>query len=73
VSENKNMPAQAGEVYYRDPVKEPPPRGVKLLMLTSGGVAVFGEWRTDSNYVAWSLLPRKPTEKNNADTKQVQG
>ncbi len=59
MSENRNMSAASGEVYWRDPDEEPPPRGVKLLILTSGGVAVFGEWMTDSNFVAWSPLPRK--------------
>jgi hypothetical protein len=59
MTENRNMSAASGEVYWRDPDQEPPPRGVKLLILTSGGVAVFGEWMTDSNFVAWSPLPRK--------------
>lgn len=59
MSENRNMPAASGEVYWRDPDIEPPPRGRKLLILTSGGVAVFGDWMDDSNFVAWSPLPRK--------------
>lgn len=59
MSENRVMPAVAGEVYWRDPEEHPPPRGVKLLILTSGGVAVFGDWMTDSNFVAWSPLPKK--------------
>ena len=59
MSENPNMPAVSGEVYWRDPEHEPPPRGSKLLVLTSGGVAVIGDWVDDSNFVAWSPLPRK--------------
>jgi len=59
MSENRNMPAASGEVYWRDPEQEPPPRGRKLLILTSGGVAVFGDWMDDSNFVAWSPLPKK--------------
>ena len=59
MSENRVMPAVSGEVYWRDPQREPPPKGVKLLLLTSGGVAVFGEWKTNSNYVEWSPLPKK--------------
>jgi hypothetical protein len=59
VNENKVMPAASGEVYWRDPEQEPPPRGRKLLILTSGGVAVFGDWMDDSNFVAWSPLPKK--------------
>lgn len=64
MSENKVLPAASGEVRYKDPAVEPPPRGVKLLILTSGGVAVFGEWSDKSNYTHWSPLPKKPA---NAD------
>lgn len=59
MSENRNLPAASGDVYWRDPSVEKPPRGVKLLILTSGGVAVFGEWTDGSNYTHWSPLPRK--------------
>jgi hypothetical protein len=59
MSENRNMPAASGVVYWREPQDEPPPRGVKLLILTSGGVAVFGDWMDDSNFVAWSPLPKR--------------
>ncbi len=59
ISENKLMLAASGDVYWRDPADETPPRGVKLLVLTSGGVAVISDWTEDSNFVAWSPLPRK--------------
>lgn len=59
MSENRVMPAASGDVYWRDPEEHPPPRGVKLLILTSGGVACFGEWSRASNFVAWSPLPKK--------------
>jgi hypothetical protein len=61
MSENKNISATTGVVYWRDPATEPPPRGSKLLILTSGGVAVFGDWMDDSNFVAWSPLPKRRT------------
>ena len=60
------MRAASGDVYWRDPVAEVPPRGVKLLVLTSGGVAVIGDWTGDSNFVAWSPLPRKRVSKPDA-------
>jgi len=60
MSENRIMPAATGDATYRDPIADPPPRGVKLLLLTSGGVAVLGDWRDDSNLVAWAPLPKKP-------------
>jgi hypothetical protein len=53
------MGAVSGEVFWRDPQKEPPPMGRKLLVLTSGGIAVIGDWMIDSNFVAWSPLPKK--------------
>lgn len=59
MSENKTLNAATGEVFWRDPQTNPPPRGVKLLILQSGGVAIFGEWRNDSNYVMWSPLPKR--------------
>ena len=60
MSDNKNMPAKAShQVYWRKPEDERPPRGVKLLILTSGGVAVIGDWVDDSNFVAWSPLPKR--------------
>ena len=60
MSENTFMPAVAGTVYWRDPAIEPPPRGVKLLVLTRGGVTVIGDWVTNSNFVAWSPMPKRP-------------
>lgn len=59
MSENRVLPAASGEVYYRDPDTDPPPMGVKLLVLTSGGVAIISDWRQDTNFVQWSPLPRK--------------
>jgi len=57
------MLAKFGEVYWCDPEQERPPRGVKLLILTDGGVAVIGDWLDDSNFVAWSPLPKKESAK----------
>jgi hypothetical protein len=62
VKENKVMPAVSGEVYWREPKDHPPPRGVKMLILTDGGVAVIGDWMDDSNFTAWSPLPKRRPE-----------
>jgi hypothetical protein len=37
-----------------------PPRGVKLLIYTSGGVSIVSDWSDESNHIAWRPLPRKP-------------
>jgi len=59
VSDSRNMGAASGEVYWRDKDAFPPPSGVKLLILTTGGVAVIGDWSDKSNFLAWSPLPKK--------------
>lgn len=45
---------------YLDPRVFPPPRGVKLNVLTSGGVQVEATWRPDLNFVAWAPLIKVP-------------
>ena len=62
MSENTVLPAESGEVYWRDPQTDPPPLGRKLLVLTDGGVAVIGDWKHDSNFAAWSPLPKRRKE-----------
>lgn len=63
MSENRLMHAVASnEVKWRNPATDPPPMGVKLLLLTSGGVAIMGGWASNSNLVAWSPLPKRPAE-----------
>lgn len=61
MTENLVLPAQAGDVYWRNPAAEPPPRGTKLWLLTSGGVSIVGSWVDGSNLVAWSPHPKRPT------------
>jgi hypothetical protein len=60
MSENRILDAAASdEVGYRDPQVCPPPGGVKLLLLTEGGVAVIGTWADGAGFVAWSYLPKR--------------
>lgn len=47
---------QAGDAYWRLPAENPPPGGVKLWLLTPGGVAVAGVW--SEWFIAWSPLPK---------------
>jgi hypothetical protein len=48
----------AGEAVWRLPEDHPPPLGVKMLLLNSGGVCVMGTWADWA--VAWAPLPRIP-------------
>lgn len=48
----------AGESTWRTAQDEPPPRGVKMLLLNPGGVCVVGVWHQWA--VAWAPLPRLP-------------
>lgn len=62
MSENALMPAASDrEVFWRNPALDAPPRGCKLLLLTTGGVAVIGLWSDDGGFVAWSPLPKRVT------------
>jgi hypothetical protein len=49
----------SNDVGFRFPDEEPPPRGVKLLIYTSGGVCIIGDWRDDMGYEQWSPLPKR--------------
>ena len=60
MADSKVMPALSGVIRYRLPDIDPPPRGVKLIILTSGGVAIVSDWSDDSNHTAWHPLPMKP-------------
>jgi len=65
MSENTQLPAQAGEVRWRYPEAGDgaPPTGVKLLLLTYGGICVTGTWRDDGWFSAWSPLPKRDKAK----------
>ena len=41
-----------------DPLVEPPPQGVILLVATEGGTCVPGYWTNDC--IAWTYKPRIP-------------
>ena len=47
--------------YYWLPVNEDTPRGVKLQLLTVGGIATYGQYNKGATWVThWAPLPRKP-------------
>ena len=48
----------AGQATWRTPEDDPPPLGVKMLLLNPGGVCVIGTWSEWA--VAWAPLPRVP-------------
>jgi hypothetical protein len=44
---------------WRDPSRQDPPLGRKLILLTETGCAVIGCWER-VGYLAWAPLPSKP-------------
>ena len=48
----------AGQSTWRLPAEEPPPLGVKMLLLNRGGVCVIGTWGAWA--LAWAPLPLIP-------------
>lgn len=48
----------AGEATWRTAQDEPPPLGVKMLLLNPDGVCVIGTWGPWA--MAWAPLPRLP-------------
>jgi hypothetical protein len=48
----------AGHTVWRTPQDDPPPLGVKMLLLNPGGVCVIGVW--DKWAIAWAPLPTLP-------------
>lgn len=48
------------EGFYWTPVGPDTPRGVKLQLLTKGGVAIYGDYVEKMNfYTHWAPLPRR--------------
>ncbi len=54
-----NRPDRAPVAFWLDPDTNPPPRGVKIQLLTEGGIAVYGEWR-DKGFDAWAPCMQVP-------------
>lgn len=59
--DNKISTAITGtETYYR--YYPPPDTGSKVLLLTSGKVAIVGPWGSGLGVVAWAPLPKRNKE-----------
>jgi hypothetical protein len=58
VSVDENRVASADVSEWLRPQDAPPPRGVKLLLRTTGDVAVIGTWSDVGAFTHWSPLPR---------------
>lgn len=49
--------------YYKGWADHPqPPTGVKLQLLTEGGVTVLGTWSDNGNFIAWAPLLQRNKE-----------
>ena len=45
---------------FFNPVWNPPPLGVQLWVMTTGGVAVRTVWRENAGFLAWCPMPKSP-------------
>lgn len=55
----------AGGAPYQYPAAgdEPPPTGVKVLLLTCYGMCIVGHWQVNDFYIGWAPLPSRDKEK----------
>lgn len=61
---NQDKTVAVATDYYWIPIGADTPRGVKLQLLSIGGVATYGNLRTgDKSFTHWAPLPRKPEDK----------
>jgi hypothetical protein len=49
--------AAVDHTYFWQPM-DTCPRGVKVQLLNAGGVAVYGQYQTDSFWKGWAPLPK---------------
>lgn len=56
VLKDEYKPYRAGEVEWIYPQEQEPPTGVKLNILTVGGVAIQGNWQYSVGFVAWQYM-----------------
>lgn len=53
--------AAVDQDYYWKPIADCP-RGVKVQLLGSGGVATYGVYHGDTFFTHWAPLPKIPTD-----------
>lgn len=57
-NENHMMPARGGEVGFKFPDEESPPRGTKLLIINAGGCLLVSDWQDGCGHLQWSHPPK---------------
>lgn len=63
VIKDEYKPYRAGEVEWTYPQEQEPPRGVKLNILTVGGIAIQGQWDYSVGFVAWQYMFKRNKDK----------
>ena len=51
------------KLHWIYPQEAKPPTGIKLSLLTKGGVQVTGVWVNDGSYIAWQALFKRDKDK----------
>lgn len=65
------LAAENPEYYYPAAGDPPAPLGVKLQILTTGGVVTLSQWSDDTNFIAWAPLLKRNKAKEAQLTKPV--
>lgn len=68
---SKGYVAGGTEFLYPEAGDHPAPLGVKIHILTQGGVCVDGHWRANAGFVAWAPLPKRNRVKEQSLVKGV--
>jgi hypothetical protein len=55
-----DQPEPVHTTQWHNPAIEPPPKGERLFLYTSGGITVVGTWYDEGQYLAWAPLLKKP-------------
>lgn len=63
VSETHASSDEAQWNYPKYPGDNQPPHGVKLQLLTKGGISTYGQWQDNAGFIAWAYLIKRDQRK----------
>jgi len=57
---------------WKYPWEETPPKGIKIAILTGGGIQITGDWKDNVGYLAWQRLFKRDHAKEEEHAKSLQ-